>query len=138
MSTELDHIGIAVNDLEAAVRRYEALGARVVHREHIDADGVDEVLLEVGASYLQLVAPTEESSPVRRFLERRGPGLHHLGLRVPDCAKALEIAKAAGLESIDATPRPGSRGTTVAFLHPRSTEGVLIELVEPPGGTETL
>jgi methylmalonyl-CoA/ethylmalonyl-CoA epimerase len=93
MSTELDHIGIAVNDLEAAVRRYETLGARVVHREHIDADGVDEVLLEVGASYLQLVAPTEESSPVRRFLERRGPGLHHLGLRVPDCAKAHKEGK---------------------------------------------
>jgi methylmalonyl-CoA/ethylmalonyl-CoA epimerase len=131
----LDHVGIAVTDLEAAIRRWEALGARLVHRERIDSDGVDEALLAVGESFLQLVMPFVETSPVARFLQRRGPGVHHLGLRVESCAETLAAAVAAGFEPIDEQPRPGSRGTMVAFLHPRSSGGVLIELVEEPAAS---
>jgi methylmalonyl-CoA epimerase len=127
----LDHVGIAVADLEAAIAFYEAaFGAKVVHRERMEHDGVEEALIAVGESYVQLLMPTRPDSPVGRFLERRGEGLHHVGYRVEDCASALSEAVAAGAQAIDATPRPGSRGTTVAFLHPRTAFGTLVELVE--------
>jgi methylmalonyl-CoA/ethylmalonyl-CoA epimerase len=129
--TEIDHVAIAVRDLDAAVAWYsEALGAEVTHRERIESDGVEEALLAVADSYIQLLTPTRDDSPVAKFLERKGEGIHHVGYRVADCAAAIEQLKAAGAEMIDAAPRPGSRGTTVAFVHPRGAYGTLIELVQ--------
>jgi len=129
--TEIDHVAIAVADLDAAVAWYEEVfGARVTHRELIERDGVEEALLAVADSYIQLITPTRDDSTVAKFLAQRGEGLHHVGYRVDDCAKALQAAQDAGVRSIDAAPRPGSRGTTVAFLHPKSAYGTLIELVQ--------
>ncbi|MDA8037758.1 MAG: methylmalonyl-CoA epimerase [Actinomycetota bacterium] len=128
---EIDHVAIAVRDLDAAAAWYEAvLGARVTHRERVEPDGVEEALIKVAGSYVQLLTPTRDDSPVARFLERRGEGLHHVGYRVSDCAAALEAVMASGSAVIDERPRPGSRGTTVAFLHPKDAFGTLIELVE--------
>lgn len=129
--TAVDHVGIAVRDIEAAVEWYRrTFGATVARRERIDADGVDEVLLRVGSSYIQLLTPFAETSPVARFLERNGEGVHHVGYRVDDCAAALDSVKRAGARVVDEHPRTGSRGTTVAFLHPKGAFGTLIELVE--------
>ena len=129
--TEIDHVAIAVRDLDAAIAWYQsALGARVAHRERIEHDGVEEALLKVAESFIQLLSPTTDSSPVARFLERNGEGIHHVGYRVADCAAALEKMRAAGAQLIDVMPRAGSRGTTVAFVHPRSAFGTLIELVQ--------
>jgi methylmalonyl-CoA/ethylmalonyl-CoA epimerase len=129
--TEIDHVAIAVRDLDAAVEWYaKAFGAEVVHREVVAKDQVEEVLLGVSDSYIQLVTPRSDTSPVARFLEQHGEGLHHVGYRVKDCAAALESAKAAGARLIDEVPRPGSRGTTVAFVHPKGAFGTLIELVQ--------
>ena len=128
---EIDHVAIAVEDIEKAVSYYQdSLGAKVVHREKIESDGVEEVLLSVAESYIQLLTPTNETSPVAKFLAKKGEGLHHIGWRVPDCAAALEEVKEKGIEVIDQKPRPGSRGTTVAFIHPKSSFGCMIELVE--------
>ena len=129
--TEIDHVAIAVRDLDAAIAYYErAFGAQVHHREVVDSDGVDEALIKVGDSYIQLTAATREDSPIAKFIERRGEGLHHVGYRVEDCATALEAMVAAGATPIDQAPRPGSRGTTVAFVHPKGSFGTLIELVQ--------
>jgi len=129
--TELDHVGIAVHDLEAAVSWYaEMFGATVAHRERIESDGVDEALIKVADSYIQLLAPYTDSSPLAKFLEKRGEGIHHVGYRVEDCDAALEDVKAKGARVVDEHPRTGSRGTTVAFLHPKSAFGTLIELVQ--------
>jgi methylmalonyl-CoA/ethylmalonyl-CoA epimerase len=131
MLTEIDHVAIAVRDLEAAVAWYrETLGAEVVHREVVESDGVEEALLRVADSYIQLLTPTRPDSPVARSLESRGEGLHHVGYRVESCAAALDAIKASGGRVIDQEPRPGSRGTTVAFVHPKTSFGTLIELVE--------
>ncbi len=129
--TEIDHVAIAVNDLDAAVDYYrETYGVDVEHREVVESDGVEEALLRVADSYVQLLTPTRDDSPVAKFLERKGEGLHHVGYRVASCAEALERVKAAGHRVIDEAPRPGSRGTTVAFVHPKTAFGTLIELVE--------
>jgi methylmalonyl-CoA epimerase len=129
--TEIDHVAIAVNDLEAAIAYYRAtFGAEVEHREVVESDGVEEALLRVADSYIQLLTPTRDDSPVARYLERRGEGLHHVGYRVDDCAAALAAVKAQGGRVIDEAPRPGSRGTTVAFVHPKGAFGTLIELVQ--------
>ncbi len=129
--TEIDHVAIAVNDLEAAIAYYEqAFGATVAHREVVESDGVEEALLAVAESYVQLLTPTRPDSPVAKAIEKRGEGLHHIGYRVDDCAAALESMVAAGARAIDAVPRPGSRGTTVAFIHPKGSFGTLIELVQ--------
>ena len=129
--TELDHVGIAVRDLDAVVEWYEKMfGATVAHRERIESDGVDEALIKVADSYVQLLTPIRDDSPVAKFLERKGEGLHHLGYRVDDCGTALQAVKDAGGQVIDNEPRPGSRGTTVAFVHPKAAFGTLIELVE--------
>jgi methylmalonyl-CoA/ethylmalonyl-CoA epimerase len=134
--TEIDHVAIAVNDLAATVAWYEdVLGARVVHREVVSTDGVEEALIAVADSFIQLLTPTNDESPVARFLASRGEGLHHVGYRVSDCAAALEAVKSAGGRVIDAVPRPGSRGTTVAFIHPKTIGGTLIELVQESTGT---
>ncbi len=129
--TELDHVAIAVRDLEAAIAFYEtAFGATVTHRETIEADGVSEALLAVAESYVQLLTPTRAGSPVAKYLDAKGEGIHHVGYRVSDCATALAAATASGARAIDPVPRPGSRGTTVAFLHPKTSFGTLIELVQ--------
>ena len=131
MLTEIDHVAIAVRDLEAAIAFYrDTFGAEVERREVIEPDGVEEALIPVADSYVQLLTPTRESSPVARFLEQRGEGIHHVGYRVDSCAHVLEAVKTQGHWVIDETPRPGSRGTTVAFLHPKTAFGTLIELVE--------
>jgi methylmalonyl-CoA/ethylmalonyl-CoA epimerase len=129
--TEIDHVAIAVNDLEAAVDYYRrAFGAEVEHREVVENDGVEEALLRVADSYVQLLTPIRPDSPVAKALEKRGEGLHHVGYRVKDCGEALAAVVAAGGTPIDAAPRPGSRGTTVAFVHPKGSFGTLIELVQ--------
>jgi len=131
MFTEIDHVAIAVNDLEAAVKYYEdVFGATVDHREVVESDGVEEALLKVAESYIQLLTPTRDDSPVATYLANKGEGLHHIGYRVKDCAAALQAIKDAGGRVIDEAPRPGSRGTTVAFVHPKAIFGTLIELVQ--------
>lgn len=129
--TEIDHIAIAVRDLEAAIDYYRrAFGAQVEHREIVERDGVEEAMLKVAESYIQLLTPTRDDSPVAKAIEKRGEGLHHIGYRVRDCAEALASMVAAGATPIDTVPRPGSRGTTVAFIHPKGSFGTLIELVQ--------
>jgi methylmalonyl-CoA/ethylmalonyl-CoA epimerase len=129
--TEIDHVAIAVTDLEAAIAYYrDTFGAEVAHREVVESDGVEEALLRVADSYVQLLTPTRDDSPVARYLRNRGEGLHHVGYRVDDCAVALDAVKAHGGRVIDEVPRPGSRGTTVAFVHPKGAFGTLIELVQ--------
>ena len=131
MFTTIDHVGIAVEDLDAAVERYrQAFGFEPFHRERVESQGVEEVLFDVGGSYVQLLGALSPDTPVGRFLERRGPGVHHLGYRVDDIVGTLEELRARGLRLIDQTPRPGSRGTSIAFVHPSATGGVLIELVQ--------
>ena len=129
--TEIDHVAIAVNDLEAAIEFYRSVfGADVEHREVVESDGVEEALLKVADSYVQLLTPTRDDSPVAKYLANKGEGLHHVGYRVDDCAKALASVKDHGFRVIDEAPRPGSRGTTVAFVHPKTAFGTLIELVQ--------
>ena len=129
--TEIDHVAMAVQDLEAAIDYYaEVFGASVEHRERIETDGVEEALLRVADSYIQLLTPIRADSPVAKFLEKKGEGLHHVGYRVDDCAAALQSVKDHGGQVIDEEPRPGSRGTTVAFVHPKGAFGTLIELVQ--------
>jgi methylmalonyl-CoA epimerase len=129
--TEIDHIAIAVTDLDAAIEYYEqTFGCTVAHREVVEKDGVEEALLAVADSFVQLLTPVRDDSPVAKYLEKKGEGLHHVGYRVDDCAAALERVKAEGHRVIDETPRPGSRGTTVAFVHPKTAFGTLIELVQ--------
>lgn len=129
--TEIDHIAIAVRDLDAAIDYYfRAFGATVAHREVVELDGVEEALLKVAESYVQLLTPTRPDSPVAKSIEKRGEGLHHIGFRVENCTEALTAMVAAGATAIDKTPRLGSRGTTVAFIHPKGSFGTLIELVQ--------
>lgn len=129
--TEIDHIAIAVRDIDAAVSFYsQAFGATITHRETVSSDGVEEVLLKVAESYIQLLMPIRSDSPVAKALEKRGEGLHHVGYRVEDCSTALASMIAAGATPIDREPRRGSRGTWVAFIHPKGSFGTLIELVE--------
>ena len=129
--TEIDHIAIAVYDLESAISYYkDAFGAEVHHREIVESDGVEEALIKVADSYIQLTSATTGDSPIAKFLNKRGEGLHHVGYRVDDCEEALAEMIKAGATPIDAVPRPGSRGTTVAFVHPKGSFGTLIELVQ--------
>ena len=129
--TEIDHVAIAVADLEAAIAYYrDTFDCTVAHREVIESDGVEEALLKVADSYVQLLTPTRSDSPVAKYLANKGEGIHHIGYRVADCGEALDRVKAAGHRVIDEVPRPGSRGTTVAFVHPKTAFGTLIELVQ--------
>jgi methylmalonyl-CoA/ethylmalonyl-CoA epimerase len=129
--TEIDHVAIAVNDLEAAIAFYaDTFGATVTHRERIDSDGVEEALIKVADSYIQLLTPTSDDSPVAKYLANKGEGIHHVGYRVDNCAETLQSVKDHGGKVIDQAPRPGSRGTTVAFVHPKAAFGTLIELVQ--------
>jgi methylmalonyl-CoA epimerase len=127
----LDHVGVAVHSLDDALPTFGALAnANGSGREVVETQGVEVIFVGSGAGRIELLAPTRPDSPVARFLERRGPGMHHLCYRVPDIARALEEHRATGYELIDTAPRPGAQGHRVAFLHPRSTGGVLIELLE--------
>jgi methylmalonyl-CoA epimerase len=131
MLTEIDHVAIAVNDLEAAIRYYrDTYGVEVEHREVVERDGVEEALLKVAQSYVQLLTPVRDDSTVAKYLQNKGEGIHHVGYRVDDVGAALERVKAQGFRVIDEEPRPGSRGTTVAFVHPKTAFGTLIELVQ--------
>jgi methylmalonyl-CoA/ethylmalonyl-CoA epimerase len=128
----IDHIGVAVDDLDGAVKLYsESFGMREQHRETIAAFDVEAVLLEVGEGHVELLKPLSGDSGIGKFIERNGPGLHHVAYQTSDIDSALEQVKAAGLDLIDQEPRTGIRGSRVAFLHPKSTGGVLTELVEP-------
>lgn len=133
MLDDVDHVGLAVTDLEAAVEHYrQAFGIEPVHRETLEDQGVEEVLFKVGSSYIQLLRPLGPDTHVGRFLERRGEGIHHVGYRVSDIAVTLDRLRAHGVPLVDERPRPGSRGTTVAFVHPKGFRGVLVELVQEP------
>jgi len=130
---DIDHVGIAVVDLEAAVDHYRrAFGIEPVHRETVADQGVEEVLFQAGTSFIQLLGALGPETPVGRFLEKRGEGVHHVGYRVEDVAAALARLKEQGIPLVDETPRRGSRGTTVAFVHPKGMGGVLVELVAEP------
>ncbi len=130
----IDHVGLVVSDLDAAIAQYERGFAMVVsHRETLAEQGVEAVLLDVGPSHIELLAPMSDDTAVGRFLVRRGPGLHHVAYRVEDVDAALAQLKADGVELIDAEPRGGIRGSRIAFIHPRSTGGVLTEIVQPGG-----
>jgi methylmalonyl-CoA epimerase len=130
---EIDHVGIAVEDLDAAVDLYaRTLGMAPKHRERVEDQGVEEVLFAVGGTAVQLLGALGPDTPVGRYLGRRGPGLHHVAYRVDDVAWALDDLRAEGVPLIDDTPRRGSRDTTIAFVHPRGMGGVLVELVQTP------
>ncbi len=131
----IDHIGVAVSDLEQAVGLYEAtFGMELVHRETVESQGVEAVLLDVGDGHVELLRPLGPDTPVGKFVEKRGPGLHHVAYRVADIDAALASLKERGIALIDAEPRAGIRGSRVAFLHPKATGGVLTEIVEPAPG----
>lgn len=133
MLEDVDHVGIATQDLEAAVDHYRrAFGVEPVHRERVEDQGVEEVMFRAGTSYIQLLGALGPDTPVGKFLAKRGEGMHHVGYRVDDVAAVLERLRAMGVELIDDEPRPGSRGTTVAFVHPKGFGGVLVELVQEP------
>lgn len=132
----LDHIGIAVQSLDEGRRFYEALGLEVGGEEEVAEQAVRVAFLEVGDSRLELLEPTTESSPIARHLARRGPGLHHLCLRVPDIRAAMARLAGSGYELLSDEPQRGAHGCLVCFVHPRSAGGVLIELSQPADGTE--
>jgi methylmalonyl-CoA/ethylmalonyl-CoA epimerase len=135
MFGRIDHIGVAVEDLDAALELYETSFAMpLAHRETVEEQGVEAVLLDVGDGHVELLAPLGADTAVGKFLARKGPGLHHVAYAVDDIDATLEKLKAAGVELIDAEPRVGIRESRVAFLHPRSTGSVLTEIVEPARG----
>lgn len=134
MFNRIDHIGVAVEDIEQALSLYrDAFGMDVAHREIVEEQGVEAVLLDVGENHIELLAPLGPDTPVGKFLAKRGPGLHHVAYQVADIDSVLEELKAAGLPLIDEHPRIGIRGSRVAFLHPKGTDAVLTEIVEPAG-----
>ena len=135
MLTAIDHVAIAVEDVDAALPYYvEVLGLPLVHRETLVEQGVVAALLDVGDSHVELVAPMAPETGVGRFLASRGPGMHHVAYRVDEIERALAALADSGVRLIDGRPRPGIRGSRVAFLHPSSTGGVLTEIVEPASG----
>ena len=128
----IDHIGVAVEDLDAAMELYGGpFGMREQHRETVESQGVEAVLLEVGDGHVELLRPLADDTAIGKFLAKRGPGLHHVAYQTEDIDRTLGAVRDAGIDLIDETPRIGIRGSRVAFLHPRSTGGVLTELVEP-------
>ncbi len=128
----IDHVGVAVEDLDAAIELYSrSFDMPEQHRETVEEQGVEAVLLEVGDGHVELIKPLSEDSGVGKFIAKNGPGLHHVAYACDDIDKALEAVRDAGLQLIDKEPRRGIRNSRVAFLHPKSTGGVLTELVEP-------
>lgn len=135
MFGRIDHIGVAVEDIEAAIALYEGgFEMELAHRETVSSQGVEAVLLDVGDGHVELLRPLGPDTPVGKFIAKNGVGLHHVAYAVADIDAALERLDAAGLKLIDREPRVGIRESRVAFLHPRSTGGVLTEIVEPAGG----
>jgi methylmalonyl-CoA/ethylmalonyl-CoA epimerase len=131
----IDHIGVAVEDIDAALELYQqSFEMELAHRETVESQGVEAVLLDVGEGHVELLAPLGPDTPVGKFLAKNGTGLHHVAYAVGNIDAALEKISAAGLRLIDSEPRVGIRDSRVAFLHPRSTGGVLTEIVEPAGG----
>ena len=132
MFTRIDHIGVAVEDLDSAIKLYErSFGMELAHRETVESQGVEAVLLDVGDGHVELLAPLGPDTPVGKFIARKGPGIHHVAYAVEDIDAALEQVKAAGLKMIDEEPRTGIRRSRVAFIHPSSTGSVLTEIVQP-------
>jgi methylmalonyl-CoA/ethylmalonyl-CoA epimerase len=130
---DIDHVGIAVLDLDTAVDSYRrTLGVEPAHRERVEDQGVEEVLFAVGTSFIQLLGALGPDTPVGLFLAKRGPGVHHVAYRVADVAASLARLRDEGVRLIDETPRPGSRDTLIAFVHPKDMGGVLVELVQLP------
>jgi methylmalonyl-CoA/ethylmalonyl-CoA epimerase len=127
----IDHLGVAVHDLDAALGPWSLLGLPTVEDEEVPEQGVRVRLLRAGDAWIELLAPTREDSPVGRFLAKRGEGLHHVALRVDDVEGELARLTDAGARAIDARPRIGRAGSRVAFLHPGWAHGVLVELVQP-------
>jgi methylmalonyl-CoA/ethylmalonyl-CoA epimerase len=135
MFSRIDHIGVAVEEIEPALELYrDSFELDVAHREVVQDQGVEAVLLDVGESHVELLAPLHPDTPVGRFLAKQGPGLHHVAYQVSDIDATLEALKRAGLQLIDEQPRTGIRGSRVAFMHPRASAGVLTEIVEPAAG----
>lgn len=132
MFSRIDHIGIAVTDLDAALALYEHdYEMTLVHRETVTEQGVEAILLDVGENHVELLAPLGEDTPVGKFLAKKGPGIHHVAYQTTDIVAELARLTAAGIQLIDTTPRIGIRGSSVAFVHPKSTGGVLTEIVQP-------
>ena len=132
MFDRIDHIGVAVEDLDAALALYEHdYDMTLVHREVVEEQGVEAVLLDLGENHVELLAALGSDTPVGKFLARRGPGLHHVAYQTTDIMTELERLKASGVRLIDQTPRVGIRSSSVAFLHPSSSGGVLTEIVQP-------
>jgi methylmalonyl-CoA/ethylmalonyl-CoA epimerase len=135
MYAQIDHVGVAVDDLDAAIALHEGVyGMALAHREVVEEQGVEAVLLDVGQSHVELLRPLEPDTAVGRFLATRGPGLHHVAYRVEDIEAALDHLRDRGLRLIDETPRVGIRDSRVAFVHPQSAGGVLTEIVQPAEG----
>ena len=135
MFAQIDHVGVAVDDLDAAIALHEqTYGLAFAHREVVEEQGVEAVLLDAGESHVELLRPLQPDTAVGRFLASRGPGLHHVAYRVDDIDAALDALRDRGLQLIDETPRAGIRDSRVAFVHPRSTGGVLTEIVQPAEG----
>ena len=135
MFDRIDHIGVAVEDLDAAITLYEqTFGMALVHRETVEQQGVEAVLLDVGENHVELLRPLGPDTPVGKFLAKKGPGLHHVAYQTRDIASALDALKTAGIRLIDESPRVGIRDSRVAFLHPGATNGVLTELTQPAEG----
>ena len=137
MLGRIDHVGVAVEEMDAALELYrDALGLPLAHREVVEEQGVEALLLDVGEGHVELLAPLTAETPVGRYLARHGPGLHHVAYQVRDIDATLAAVRGAGIELIDEQPRRGIRGSRVAFMHPRATGGVLTEIVEPAAGLE--
>ena len=137
MFSRIDHIGVAVEEIEPALELYrDSFDLALAHREVVEEQGVEAVLLDVGENHVELLAPLGPDTPVGRFLAAKGPGLHHVAYQVDDIDATLEALKQAGLQLIDQQPRTGIRGSRVAFMHPRATVGVLTEIVQPAAGSE--
>ncbi len=135
MFTRIDHIGVAVEQLDDALALYrDRFELDLAHREVVEEQGVEAVLFDVGEGHVELLAPLSPDTPVGRFLARSGPGLHHVAYQVSDIDGTLDTLRAAGLRLIDERPRTGIRGSRVAFVHPRASAGVLTEIVEPAQG----
>lgn len=135
MFGRIDHIGVAVEDIDAAIELYsDGFGMELAHRETVESQGVEAVLLDVGDGHVELLAPLGPDTPVGKYMAKNGAGLHHVAYAVDDIDAALTQIAAAGIQLIDSEPRVGIRDSRVAFLHPRSTGGVLTEIVEPAGG----
>jgi methylmalonyl-CoA/ethylmalonyl-CoA epimerase len=135
MFARIDHVGVAVEDLDASIALYEkTYNMKLVHREVVEEQGVEAVLLDVGENHVELLAPLGPDTPVGKFLAKKGPGIHHVAYQVDDIDSALSSLRESGLRLIDETPRIGIRGSRVAFLHPAASGGVLTEIVEPAAG----